>query len=683
MRIGIFTDTYLPDINGVVSSIVTLKGALERLGHKVFVIANHSGLAICREGDVLRLPGIELKRLYGYKMSSPFQLTADRYIREMDLDVVHVQTEYGVAIYGRQVARDFHIPLVYTYHTMWENYTHYFNPMELSGVEKLSKAALRSISRTYGNGGQAVIAPSQKTKEALLSYGVITPIYVVPTGLDLSRFDMSRLDPGRREQLAASLGLKPSDHIVLFVGRLAKEKMLEMVIEAAAQAQDSSLRLLVVGSGPDEAHYHEMTREMQSTGRILFTGRVDAVDVPYYYGLADCFASASTSETQGMTYIEALAAGLPVFGRRDPVLTELVTEGVTGGYFDDAGELARKLDAFFTNGHPDMSEACIQKTRPYTTEIFGSKVASVYEQAISDYAATYDVEKMRAVGEFMYLTLQREADEEPLKLLIPMDDFFDLKIGLQAKLDEWVVRNYLQFQNYYKAWMAARKKLASRDMTSWQLKDWLVRRRGLDTAKAGAVVEEFTVRGYLNDGEYARSKAAYWQGMGSSLQTIRRRLTKDGLDPELVQTVLSEMDPDAEYDSARKAALGMLKTMKAQSARYKRQLVVRRLVSRGFSPEIARQTGDDLELEQDDHQALDQALENAARLYASLDGDRRKDRIIQYCLRQGFTLDQVLEKLPGALENLQEPNQLDQKEKGASGMEEPGTDSRDLNRTEE
>ncbi len=633
MRIGIFTDTYLPDINGVVSSIVTLKGALEDLGHQVFVITNHSGSTICREGDILRLPGIELKRLYGYKMSSPFQLTADRYIRDMNLDVIHVQTEYGVAIYGRQVARDFHIPLVYTYHTMWENYTHYFNPMELTGVEKLSRAALRSISRTYGNGGQAiplvytyhtmwenythyfnpmeltgveklsraalrsisrtygnggqaVIAPSQKTKEALLRYGVITPIYVVPTGLDLSRFDMTKLDPDWRQKLAESLGLKPEDHIVLCVGRLAKEKMLEMVIDAVIQSDDEHIRLLVVGSGPDEAHYHEMARERGAGDRIIFTGRVESEDVPYYYGLADCFASASTSETQGMTYIEALAAGLPVFGRRDPVLEDLVTEGITGYYFDDARELTDKLGTFFdedhegqaglpvfgrrdpvledlvTEGitgyyfddareltdklgtffdedHEGQAQACIAKTRTYTREIFGSKVSSVYEQAVADYAATYDVKKMRAVGDFMYLTLQRDADQEPLKLLIPMDDFFDLKIGLQARLDAWVVTNYLQFQNYYRAWMAARKKeplkllipmddffdlkiglqarldawvvtnylqfqnyyrawmaarkkLSSRDMTAWQLKDWLVRRRGLDTAKASAVVEEFS-----------------------------------------------------------------------------------------------------------------------------------------------------------------------------------------------
>lgn len=646
MRIGIFTDTYLPDINGVVSSIVTLKGALEDLGHQVFVITNHSGSTICREGDILRLPGIELKRLYGYKMSSPFQLTADRYIRDMNLDVIHVQTEYGVAIYGRQVARDFHIPLVYTYHTMWENYTHYFNPMELTGVEKLSRAALRSISRTYGNGGQAVIAPSQKTKEALLRYGVITPIYVVPTGLDLSRFDMTELDPDRRQKLAESLGLKPEDHIVLFVGRLAKEKMLEMVIDAVIQSDDEHIRLLVVGSGPDEAHYHEMARERGAGDRIIFTGRVESEDVPYYYGLADCFASASTSETQGMTYIEALAAGLPVFGRRDPVLEDLVTEGITGYYFDDARELTDKLGTFFDEDHEGQAQACIAKTRTYTREIFGSKVSSVYEQAVADYAATYDVEKMRAVGDFMYLTLQRDADQEPLKLLIPMDDFFDLKIGLQARLDAWVVTNYLQFQNYYRAWMAARKKLSSRDMTAWQLKDWLVRRRGLDTAKASAVVEEFTARNYLDDQDYAQNKAAYWQGMGSSRKTIRRKLLRDGLEAGLVESVISQMDPNLEYDSARKAALGMLKTMKAQSARYKRQLVVRRLENRGFSPEIARQTGEDLELEQDDGEALQHALDNAARLYISLEEDKRKEKILQYCLRQGFTAGEVQERLP-------------------------------------
>ncbi len=160
------------------------------------------------------------------------------------------------------------------------------------------------------------------------------------------------------------------------------------------------------------------------------------------------------------------------------------------------------------------------------------------------------------------------------------------------------------------------------------------------------MVEEFTARNYLDDQDYAQNKAAYWQGMGSSRKTIRRKLLRDGLEAGLVESVISQMDPDLEYDSARKAALGMLKTMKAQSARYKRQLVVRRLENRGFSPEIARQTGEDLELEQDDGEALQHALDNAARLYISLEEDKRKEKILQYCLRQGFTADEVQERLP-------------------------------------
>ncbi|WP_304937575.1 glycosyltransferase, partial [Ileibacterium valens] len=123
MRVGLFTDTYLPDINGVVSSTVTLKKALERAGHTVFVITNHAGATIELEGDVLRLPGIALKGLYGYKMSSPISLGALSYIRNMNLDVIHLQTNFGVGVYGQAIGKTLGIPLVDTYHTMYEDYT--------------------------------------------------------------------------------------------------------------------------------------------------------------------------------------------------------------------------------------------------------------------------------------------------------------------------------------------------------------------------------------------------------------------------------------------------------------------------------------------------------------------------------------------------------------------------------
>ena len=176
MRIGLFTDAYLPDINGVVSSVATLKGALEEQGHTVYVISNHKGSNIEMKDNILRLGGLELKKFYGYKMSSPIQIRAEKIVREMNLDVIHVQTEAGVGIFARQMARQLHIPLVYTYHTMYEDYTHYVNPLDFETVERMGRLAIRSLSKILGNHAQAVIAPSEKTKQALLQYGVTTTI---------------------------------------------------------------------------------------------------------------------------------------------------------------------------------------------------------------------------------------------------------------------------------------------------------------------------------------------------------------------------------------------------------------------------------------------------------------------------------------------------------------------------
>ena len=201
MRIGLFTDAYLPDINGVVSSVATLKEALEAQGHTVYVISNHKGSNIEMKDHILRLGGLELKKFYGYKMSSPIQIRAEKIVREMNLDVIHVQTEAGVGIFARQMAKQLHIPLVYTYHTMYEDYTHYVNPLDFETVERMGRLAIRSLSKILGNHAQAVIAPSEKTKQALIQYGVKTPIYIVPTGLNLSLFDKDRLDPQKIAQI--------------------------------------------------------------------------------------------------------------------------------------------------------------------------------------------------------------------------------------------------------------------------------------------------------------------------------------------------------------------------------------------------------------------------------------------------------------------------------------------------
>lgn len=383
MNIGLFTDAYFPNISGVVSSIATLKQALEECGHTVYIITNHSGKDILFEENILKLPGLKLNFLYGNNLSMPFQFPAAReYIVSMDLDVIHVHTEFGIGKYARRVAEKLGIPVVYTYHTMYEEYTHYINPLDLSLVSSVEKEIVRDLSRNVANQSDAIIAPSNKTKKKLLEYGVTKPIYIIPTGLDLSEFEYDHLDQEQLRTIREELGFTSDDHIVTYVGRIGKEKQIEMPIRAIRLCKDTSIQLVVVGDGSEISNLKAIAIEEGVEDRVHFLGFKQRSIIPYYYTAFDCFVSASTTETQGMTYIEALASGLCVFGRRDEVLEDLVEEGKTGYYFDDENELAQKMDAFFEKTKEEREAfrtSCVEKTLPYNTKLFAKNVLRVYE----------------------------------------------------------------------------------------------------------------------------------------------------------------------------------------------------------------------------------------------------------------------------------------------------------------
>ncbi len=651
MRIGLFTDAYLPDINGVVSSVATLKEALEDLGHVVYVISNNKGTKIIEEPNhVLRLPGLELKKFYGYKMSSPIQINADAYIRKMALDVIHVQTEAGVGMFGRQMARVLGIPLIYTYHTMYEDYTHYINPFDLGTIEKFGKFAIRSFSRILGNGSQAVVAPSDKTKDALVRYGVHTPIYVVPTGLDLSDFDRSSLDIQKINQIRGEFGFQEEDHIVVFVGRLAKEKDIEMPIRAMAQVQDPKLKFVIVGSGTDEGYYKKLVRDLHLEDRIYFTGKVPKAQIPYYYAAFDCFVSASTSETQGMTYIEALASGLCVFGRRDDVLKELVYEDQTGYYFDDEEELIQKWDFFFKKSKEErnqMAKDCIQQTEPYTLSMFAHKMVAVYNQAIDDYQRSFEVTKITMMDDFVQLQVERDQDHDNVKFLIPMDDFFEYKIAKHTKLDASMVEIYLDLQPFYKALKSVKRRVMANDYTKFEVQQYCLRHLGLSIDEAQAIVKALEESHLLDDEQYAYDKAQVWHSYGQSSCQIENKLKKAGVQQEYIDQACACLDEKVELNNALQVAQRLKSTVKGQSNRLKRQSIINKLINKGYSMDVAKQAGEQIELDDDEEQALSMTIKKAYRLYASYEGKKKKEKIRLYCLRKGFyssQIDEMMEK---------------------------------------
>lgn len=655
MRIGLFTDAYLPDINGVVSSVATLKHALEELGHTVFIITNHKGTKIVEDedGHILRLPGFEIKKFYGYKMSSPLQFSADAYIERMDLDVIHIQTEAGVGMFGRQMAKVLHIPIVYTYHTMYEDYTHYFNPLDFDSVEKLGKSVIRTFSRVMANGSQAVIVPSEKTKQALLQYGVIAPIYIVPTGLDLSEYDRKNLDENRVQSIREELGFTSEDRIVVFVGRIAKEKAIEIPIEAISKNADPHLHLVIVGGGTDMEYYQDLAKKYNVSDRVHFTGKIPKENIAYYYAAFDCFVSASLSETQGMTYIEALASGLLVFGRRDEVLKDLVDEGKSGYYFDDASELSQKWDVFFSKSKEErdaLRAYCISKTAPYTESMFAHKALSVYNQAIDDYKRAYHVERIRMVDDFVRLTVMRDCDNEPVKVMIPTDDFFDLKITKDTMLDAYLIDNYLDMQLFYKAFELMKKRVFSNDYTSYQMVQYGKKYLGLDEDQALDIIHEFMERHWIDDKEYAFDKAQAWHSYGQPKMQICQKLKRAGIADDVIEDALASLDVETERSNAIKLARRLAHSLKEQSSRMQRQTLVNKLVTKGYSFELAKQVSESIELDENDDEALQRTIAKAKRLYATFDQPKRNQKIQTYCVRKGFNISAIKEVLEGESE---------------------------------
>ncbi len=645
MRIGLVTDTYLPDINGVVSSTVTLKEALEKNGHTVFVITNHAGSKTEYKDQILRLPGVKLKGLYGYKLSSPINMGATDYIEQMDLDILHLQTNFGVGIYGQMIAKSLNIPLVDTYHTMFTDYTHYINPRGFEGVDRVSKDAIKAASRAVCNNVQAVIAPSQKTKEALIEYGVIAPIYVVPTGLNFSQFsDVDPNDP-RVAQIRARVTDDPEATVLIFLGRLAREKSLEIPIEAIAKSKDEHLHLAVVGGGPDEDWYKEQSEKLNAQDRVHFLGSAAPEEVGLYYAAADAFVSASLSETQGMTYLEAMAAGKMVFGRRDEVLEDLIDEGVTGYYFNTADELLEKIEQFRAlpeEKKKENREACHGKVSPYTAESFAYAMERVYEQAMDDFSKTFEVEKIRFVDDYVFLTLSREASKEEIKMILPLDDFFDYKISLHTRLDSYMVRSYLDLQTYYWCMYRCKHRLYSRDMTRMQVEMYCIQKLKAPAAVAKEVAAELEESGRINDRQYAIEKADYYQSVGSSRSQIEQKLLRAGISFDLIHEACANLSDDQERSNARQLARRLARSLKTQSVRQSQQTIIHKLVSKGYSLDAAREAAEALDFEEDyNYNALNAAYAKASRLYAGKEEPQRTMKIRTYCLRQGFGREEV------------------------------------------
>lgn len=384
MRILLATDLYIPAINGVVTSTVALKNSLEQMGHdvRVLTLSEHDYIDI--KQDIYALSSFNVNKIYP---GARVKFTKDRAVLgeiiDWQPDIIHTQSEFSTFRMAKYIAHYLSIPIVHTYHTIYEDYTHYFSPSKKTGRKVVSLLSKKLLSDA-----EYVIAPTDKVKRLLDTYEVTQPIKVIPTGIQLSQFN-HKMGPAKRAEMRKNLGIPKDAFVLISLGRLGKEKNLEELLLFLSLLK-IEVHLLVVGDGPNRFELGEYARELAIDDRVTFTGMVPPEDVALYYQLADVFVSASTSETQGLTYIEALASGLPAICRADESIENVVIDGVTGFQYHSFKEFesclytVRQNQVLYSEMKTQAEEFAFQN---YSSEAFGEHVYEVYEKSLSSFHA--------------------------------------------------------------------------------------------------------------------------------------------------------------------------------------------------------------------------------------------------------------------------------------------------------
>jgi len=322
VRVGLFTNNYLPFCGGVTVSVETLRRGLEARGHEAWVLAPRFPGAADGGPRTLRYPSIPAATYPQFPLAIPYSRRLARRVRALDFDVFHAHHPFLLGPAARRLARRQARPLVFTYHTRYDKYAHYV-PLRRDFVE----AAARLLSTRFAARADAIIAPSAVLRDELRGRGVQAPIAVVPTGVDLARFS-----PGDRVAARRASGMEDGALMVLYVGRLDREKSVDRVLAAFARIAGTlpQARLVVVGHGTQADALRRMAGGLHAAARVTFAGVCAHEDLPQHYRAADLFLFASETETQGLVLAEAAACGLPAVAVDAPGCAEVVHDGDTG-----------------------------------------------------------------------------------------------------------------------------------------------------------------------------------------------------------------------------------------------------------------------------------------------------------------------------------------------------------------
>ena len=382
LKILITTDLYTTETNGVVTSVKNLFDELTANGHDVKILTISDNLHSHKDGAVYYIRSVPFKGVYpDLRMPVSYRHKLIQEIIDWKPDVVHSQCEFFSYQFARRISKITGAPIVHTYHTLYEQYvTSYLIPSR-----RFSDAVVKFLSRKRLKKVSTLIAPTQKVENTLQGYGMKSHIEIVPSGISLEQH-RQRLDPQTRLEKRRSIGLKDEDLVLLNLGRLGGEKNLSELIELFAEArkENENLKFLIVGDGPAREELEKLAKKLDVSAHVIFTGMVSPAEVQDYYQLGDVFVSASTSETQGLTYIEAAANGLPLLCRQDDCLADVLQKGENGYDYTSAEEFLQAIDTVMND--PEWRAAAARRSEQiaasFDKSAFAEAVENIYESVL-------------------------------------------------------------------------------------------------------------------------------------------------------------------------------------------------------------------------------------------------------------------------------------------------------------
>ncbi|MGC6770382.1 glycosyltransferase family 4 protein [Enterococcus sp. LJL128] len=382
MKVGFFTDTYFPQISGVATSIYTLKEELERNGHEVYIFTTTDPNAPEFEEDVIRMPSVPLVSFKERRLVVRGMWYAYLIAKELELDLIHTHTEFGSGILGKMVGKKLKIPVIHTYHTMYEEYLHY-----IAKGKVLRPTHVKYLSKAFTNHTTGVVCPSKRVINKLQEYGVKSPMRIIPTGIDIKKFERPDITRQMVKELREEIGLTDENLTLLSLSRISYEKNIQAILTGMSRIIEEfpQVRLLIVGNGPYLESLKTMAVDLGIKEYVIFIGEVPNDQVAIYYKAADFFVSASTSETQGLTYTEAIAAGVPCIVEGNDYLNELLDHRSLGITFEKDEDFAQAVIDYIYEDVPSDQAIIDKKMHEISAEYFGEKMIEFYTDTINYY----------------------------------------------------------------------------------------------------------------------------------------------------------------------------------------------------------------------------------------------------------------------------------------------------------